>query len=445
MDAFRRLGWLLRQRDFRRLVGVRVPTQGADAVIQVGMASYVLFNPQNQPNAWAIATVIALAILPFSVVGPLISPILDRFARQRIVIVCDLVRLGLAVAMALLVGGARVSGAWQPWLYVLLLAALSLNRLQLAALGAGMPFTVAADQYLDAAAVCPMIGPISATIGGSVAGLIRLTTGELLGAPLADALVFSLAALGFLVGVGLARGFGREQLGPRERSVLRWRTALSGFSTAFGTLRRRPVAGSAIGMVCGARLAYGLLMCMVVLLYRQHFYDATQLPRAMVAMGAWFLASGVGYAASGLIALPLSGRFGVRATILAALGLSGLLHLFPAALLTPPALLAAALLLGLCAQSVKICADAVVQAHVADAARGRVMVIYDIGNNLGVVLGTVLGALLLPPDGFSRPIMLAMGCWFGCLAGLFWLLSRSRADAFDRGTARQPAADRGPA
>ena len=116
MDAFRRLGWLLRQRDFRRLVGVRVPTQGADAVIQVGMASYVLFNPQNPPNAWAIATVIALAILPFSVVGPLISPILDRFARQRIVIVCDLVRLGLAVAMALLVGGARVSGAWQPWL-----------------------------------------------------------------------------------------------------------------------------------------------------------------------------------------------------------------------------------------------------------------------------------------------------------------------------------------
>ena len=89
--------------------------------------------------------------------------------------------------------------------------------------------SVVADQYLDAAAVCLMIGPISATIGGSVAGLIRLTTGELLGAPLADALVFSLAALGFLVGVGLARGFGREQLGPRERSVLRWRTALSGF------------------------------------------------------------------------------------------------------------------------------------------------------------------------------------------------------------------------
>ena len=51
MDAFRRLGWLLRQRDFRRLVGVRVPTQGADEVIQVGMASYVLINPQNQHNA----------------------------------------------------------------------------------------------------------------------------------------------------------------------------------------------------------------------------------------------------------------------------------------------------------------------------------------------------------------------------------------------------------
>ena len=98
VDALRRLAQLLRHPAFRRLVAVRTLSQGGDAVVQVGMAAYILFSPQTQPNAWAIAAVIALVMLPFSVVGPFVSPILDRFPRQRIVVVCDLIRLVLAIA-----------------------------------------------------------------------------------------------------------------------------------------------------------------------------------------------------------------------------------------------------------------------------------------------------------------------------------------------------------
>lgn len=444
MNALDRWRRLLRQPAFARLVGVRVLTQGADATIQVGMASYLLFNPQNQPNAWAIAAVIALVMLPFSVVGPFVSPILDRFARQRIVIVCDALRLALVAGMAVLVGESLVSGGWQIWLYVLLLAALSLNRLQLAALGAGMPFTVDVDQYLDAASVSPMIGPLSAVFGGLLAGAIRLGSGRVVAPAIADALVFGLAAALFAVAIWLMRGFGREQLGPRERSTgLAWGVVWSGFSGAARQLRERPVAAVSIAMVFGAKAGYGTLMTAIILLYRHHFHSPAELEVAMLGMGAWFLASGLGYSASGLVALPASGRLGVRATVLGALLIASLLHFFPASLLNRPALLVAGVGLGLCVQSVKICADTVVQAHVADAARGRVMVVYDIFNNLGVVVGAVVGAFVLPADGHSLAVMIGLGVWYGLLAGIFALTSRAWVAAFDRGTARQPDADHG--
>lgn len=52
VSAVRRL-W--RHAPFRRLLTLRVLSQAADGTLQVGMASYILFSPQSQPDAWAIA------------------------------------------------------------------------------------------------------------------------------------------------------------------------------------------------------------------------------------------------------------------------------------------------------------------------------------------------------------------------------------------------------
>ena len=157
MDALRRLARLMRHAGFRRLVIVRAFSQGGDAVVQVGMAAYLLFSPQSQPNAWAVTAVIALVMLPFSVVGPFVSPILDRHARQRVVVVCDLLRMVLAIIMTAMVVTGHAGVAGQAVLLVLLLITLSLNRLQIAGLSAGMPLTVDSDEYLGAAALMPML------------------------------------------------------------------------------------------------------------------------------------------------------------------------------------------------------------------------------------------------------------------------------------------------
>ncbi|GAA2180163.1 MFS transporter [Brooklawnia cerclae] len=439
MNAVGRLMRLTRHPAFRRLVIVRLLSQGGDGVVQVGMATYIVFSPQSQPNAAAIAGVVALVMLPFSVVGPFVSPILDRFPRQRITIVCDIARAGLTLVMAFLVGTDRVAGGWQAWLYVLLLVTLSLNRLQLAALGAGMPYTVDSDEYLEAASVMPMIGPSAAIFGGLAAAAIRLGSGRVFESWQADGLVFLLAGIMFVCAVSLTTRFARMSLGPdRDAYHTSWGQALSGFSVAMRELTHHRPAFIGILAVHGVKIGYGILMTTAVIVYRHVFHSPDDSAGAMVGIGVWFLASGVGFAVSGLVATPLSARIGVRATTGWAFVAGTVVAALPIWHLGHVALVVIGLVTGLGAQTVKVCSDTVVQAHVPDWARGRVMVIYDILNNLGVVVGACLAALVLPDSG--RPV--AVFVWLTVLmagfATAFWLSSRGDASAFDRGTVLLP-------
>lgn len=423
---------LLRHRRFRRLVAVRLASQGGDAVVQVGMAAYILFSPQNQPDAWAVAAMIALLMLPFSVVGPFVSPLLDRFARQRTVIWTDAVRCVLALGTAVLVLTGQASGAR---LYVLLLVVLGLNRLQLAALSAGMPHTVRRTEYLDAAAVMPMIGPAAMVLGGLVAAAIRLLGARGLPPGWPDAIIFGLAAALFGLGIVLMTGFGHWALGPDQPAAAGGlRAVWTGISVGINGLWRARPAAVGVGLVFGARIGYGLVMTLVIVAYRHHFGAGQPLESVMVAMGVWFLASGVGFAASGLIASPLAAQFGVRPMIAGALLLCGLVTATGAVWFTPAVLVASGLVQGLCLQSVKIGGDTVVQAHVADQARGRVMVIYDIINNLGYVVGAVLAATVLPDDGRAPVVLGGLAVGLVVAGASFWLASRESGRDYDRGT-----------
>ena len=68
----------------------------------------------------------------------------------------------------------------------------------------------------------------------------------------------------------------------------------------------------------------------------------------------------------------------------------------------------AAFLLGLTAQSVKICVDTLVQAYVDDDFKGRVFVLYDMVFNVALVAAAVIAALILPANGKS---VLVSWCW----------------------------------
>jgi hypothetical protein len=74
----------------------------------------------------------------------------------------------------------------------------------------------------------------------------------------------------------------------------------------------------------------------------------------------------------------------------------------------------------------------VVQAHVADEVKGRVFVLYDMVFNVALVLAALIGALILPVDGRSVPILVVLAVGYLVIAGLFALASRGLS--MNRGT-----------
>ncbi|MVA74586.1 MFS transporter [Auraticoccus sp. F435] len=441
VQALRRL-W--RHQLFRRLLAVRIATQASDGILQVGMASYLLFNPQTQTSAWAIAGVLAITLLPFSVVGPFVSGILDRWDRRQVVLVADALRIGLGLVLAALV----LAGTDRAWamsaFYVTVLVAMSINRFVMAGMSAALPHTVDPDEYLVASSVMPTVGPAGVIVGAGTALGIRTLLGPLLGVTAADALVFLACALGFAVSVVLALLIPRGALGPdaRERAEARSRQTdavvrdvLSGLRDALGHLREHRPAGLGLVTIGLQRIAYGVVTVAVIVIYRNTFYTVEEATPAIAALGLWAGATGAGFVLAAVVTPFVTARTGLRRWVVLLLALAAVVQLVPGSIVTQPTLVASGFLLGVAAQSLKICVDTLVQAHVEDEYKGRVFVLYDMVFNTTQVLAAVLAALLLPPSGVSLPVLLAVAVSFALVAVLFAVRSRRiGAELFERGT-----------
>ncbi len=435
MEFIARLRRLWRHAAFRRLLRVRVAAQTGDGMVQIGMASYVLFSPQNAPDAWAMAAVMALMYLPFSIIGPFVGVVLDRWPRQRIAIFTDITRALLCVGVGAVIASNSHTAAMTVLLYTLLLVVLGLNRFMLAGLGAGLPFTVNKDEYLDASSIMPMVGPLCLMVSGVVVTVVRNLLHNVMALWYADGIVFCLAAGVFGFSVWSASRIGRDDLGPKRKHLASMRQAWRGLVDGVTYLATvRPVV-LGLSVIAVQRITYGVLMVSTILAYRNHFHDETDLGLAMVDMGVWFLASGVGYALSGVVAPLFTQRLGVRRTIVVLLAGSGVVQLLPGSIFVRPALVTAAFLLGVAAQSIKVCVDTLVQAHVSDLYRGRVFILYDMMFNTFLVVGAALAAFVVPDIGLSLPVYVGMGVTFGLLAWWFQTASRGLGEeTFNRGT-----------
>jgi MFS family permease len=160
---------LLRGRRFRQLFSVRVTSQCGDGIFQVALASYVLFSPERQPDAAAIAGVLAAVLLPFSVLGPFAGVFLDRWSRRQILLVSNLCRL----IPVLGVGALILAEVDTIALYVLVLLVLSVNRFFLAGLSAALPHVVTRDDLVLANSVTPTSGTIAFMVGLGIATVLR--------------------------------------------------------------------------------------------------------------------------------------------------------------------------------------------------------------------------------------------------------------------------------
>ncbi|HYP44015.1 MAG TPA: MFS transporter [Propionibacteriaceae bacterium] len=445
MEFVRSLRQLWRHRYFRRLLAVRVATQSCDGLLQIALASYVLFSPERQPDARAIAAVLALTLLPFSVLGPFVSVALDRWSRRQILVVVDLTRAGVALGLAALVAtGLRTDGI-ETAFYGGVLLAMSLNRFLLAALSAALPHTIDPDEYMVANSVVPTIGPAGALIGLGVGTGLRLVLGTRLPDYTANAILFAVAAAGFVVSASLALRIPRQLLGPDDVPPARARDIAAGLGEALRHLNVRRPAALGLLTIGAHRVVYGVFTVATILAYRNYFHDVADVDAAIADLGILVAVTGAGFVLAAAVTPPMTARIGVRVWMIVSLVASAVLQVFPGAIYAKPALLVAALLLGIAAQSIKICVDTLVQAHVHDDFKGRVFVLYDMIFNVALVGAAGIGALILPTNGVSVPTLVALAAAYFLTAVAFTMLSRGLD--LDAGTEslHNPAAQPAPA
>jgi MFS family permease len=91
-----------------------------------------------------------------------------------------------------------------------------------------------------------------------------------------------------------------------------------------------------------------------------------------------------------------------------------------------PPLIAAAFLLGICAQGVKICVDTTVQESIEDAYRGRVFSFYDVLFNVSFVSAAAVAALAVPESGKSYPVLAAITVGYALTAVLYHRAAQRR-------------------
>ncbi len=448
VSAVRRL-W--KHAPFRRLLTLRILSQAADGTLQVGMASYILFSPQSQPDAWAIAGVLALTLLPFTVVGPFVAPLLDRWSRRNIALYSDIARCVLAVIIAVIIFSGATTGVWMFVLYGALLVAMSINRFMLAGLSAGLQHTVDREEFLTASSIVPTVGPMGVVLGAAIGFVVRFGFAGTLGVDRANSLVFLIAAAGFVGSVLICRGFSRDALGPdaaetsdAERGGAR--EVLRGLAEAGRHLRTRPAAVVALALMAVTRLLFGLLSVAVILAARHLWHPVSDPDAALADLSIWGVATGAGFILAAPLVPLLTRRFGLGRSAVGLLVGGAVVSLVTVISPAKPVLFVASFLIGLSVQSFKICVDTIVQASIDDRYKGRVFTFYDMSFNGAFVLAGVVAAFVLPVDGISAAAFVGIAVAYAvCAAVMGGARRRLGAETFERGTESLTARAEAPA
>ncbi|MFJ4920512.1 MFS transporter [Streptomyces sp. NPDC088725] len=409
MPVVRDLSVLLRLSDFRRLLAVRLLSQAADGVFQVALATHVVFSPEKQTSPGAIASAMAVLLLPYSLVGPFAGVLLDRWQRRQVFLYGNLLRALLASCTALL-----ILATVPDWLfYVSALSVTAVNRFVLAGLSAALPHVADTEQLVLANSLSPTAGTLAATAGGGLAFVVRLGLSD------SDAAVVLLGAVLYLCAALASLRMARGLLGPdpsmvQPRLSAALASTLRGLTGGLRHLAERRSAARALAAMTVMRFCYGALTVMVLMLCRYAWtrHDSAGLALLGLAVGV----SGAGFFLAAVLTPWAAGKLGPYGWMAACAGAATVLVPALGLPFLPVPTLIAAFALGLVTQGAKIATDTVVQTGVDDAYRGRVFSLYDVLFNVAFVGAAAIAALMLPPDGRSAPLVVTVAVLYAGVA-----------------------------
>ena len=389
----------------RRLLALRWTGQLTDGIFQSALASFVLFSPERQPDAKSAAAAFAVVLLPYSVIGPLVGTILDRFSRQRIILLANLFR---ALTLIFIAGLVR-NGATGIELTIFVLLAFGVNRLILAGLSAGLPLLLdttgpeGRTTLVSVNATAVTGGTVFVVIGGGIGiGIRNLLDGNWR-ADQADALLITISSITFFIAALLALLLKKTDLGPLPGEIKRESVAQAyrEMIAAFRILRT--IRDCFLGITATAIQRSGLtaLTLMALLLNRNTFHDPNNPESGLAGFAFAITIAGIGITLGAILAPFGVARFGRHRWIRISLFASAILPIALAINQSQFFLVATGFFAGMAGQGVKVTNDALVQSKIVDQYRGRVFAVYDVVVNGGIVAGAIIAALILPPSGIS--------------------------------------------
>ncbi len=414
------------ERDFRRLLSIRLISQTGDGIFTAGLGTYVFFNAATFPNPAKGAAAFAVLYAPYSLIGPFAGVFIDRWSRRQILVYSALLR---SVFVAL-TAGLMASGNLGPPLYIAVLLVLGVNRFFLSSLSAALPHVVAGDKLVMGNSVSPTAGGTLAAIGGTrrarrQRGHRRYRSWR------------SDNAAGRR-GVLRRRQPGRQDHAPRPaRSGTRAGPAgagpdprrnsarsLPGWRRACATSVKRRGPGAALGATGGNRFFYGILFLMSILLYRNDFYHGAAHASAEAHYGYLVAAVAVGYFCAALVTPPVTRRLTKPAFITLLLAASAVVIASLGETFSQPAYLGMGFCLGLAGQGIAICATTILQEQLADDYRGRAFSLYDMMFNITFAVGALISVPFMPLSGKSHALIGVIAAGYVLVAAGYWLAGR---------------------
>ena len=390
---------LLRDPKLSRLLRVRWSGQITDGIFQSALASFVLFSPERQASAVNAAVAFAVVLLPYSIVGPFVGTLLDRFSRQRAIFFSNITRSTTLVIIALLM----FNGYTGVEITVFVLVAFGVNRLILAGLSAGIPLMTPPKELISANALAVTGGSVWVVLGGGLGLGIRKVLDFLATADDADAVIILFAAFGYLVAAVFASRLGKSEIGPRPHEIVKgsFTQGLVEMREGFEFLREHVDAARGIAATAVHRGGLTALTLTALLLERNTFNDPADSEAGLAGLSLTLSIAAVGFVIGALIAPYGVRKFGRHRWMRLSISAAGVSSLFLVIDRTPVLLAITAFFTALFGQSVKVTNDALVQSKIDDYFRGRVFSVYDVVVNAAIVTGALCAAWILPLSGDS--------------------------------------------
>lgn len=399
--AFARPKWLPDFGRFWRLIAIRWMGQGTDGLYQSALAAFLLFSPERAASAQAAAYGFAVVLLPYSLVGPIVGTLLDKYSRRQILFYANNLRalVLLLVAFVLLLGHTGVV------LTLVVLVSFGINRLILAGLSAATPKLVSPDNLISANALSVTGGTIAIVLGGGFGVGLRHVFNSFTASDQSDSLLVIVASFGYLIAALLALRVRKDEFGPEPHIIApAWYEGFNEMREGFIYLKERTTSLLAIIVVAIQRGGLTALTLMALILQRNTFNNANNPDAGLGGFAFALVISGIGITLGAVITPPATRIINRFTWSRAAMVVAAIPPMIFAITLNQATLLLMGFFTGMAGQAVKVTNDAIVQQLTNDIYRGRVFAVYDVLVNAAIVSGALICAAYIPQSGLSTAV-----------------------------------------